>query len=315
MKQSTRRIKPIFFTCLTVLFLGIALFKDWYKTPLLVVRVLFSNDVRFSTTWLERKLTTRTQIGWTKLRAQPFDATANDGTLLKCLFVTNSLPKARGTVLVLHGLGGNKENELWLARDLFSTNGFNTIFFDSRAHGESGGRFCTLGVKEAPDIGIIIKAAEKKFGSLGNIGIFGPSLGSATTIQAIPITPRLKCAVIFSPFSKSSEVLNDWKMKWMKELQQKRMRSDDADIDSVDLLEKAPLVTIPILLAHGEKDTMMPIEQGRMVFAKLGSVDKRFLPIPQAGHEDMWNTDAPVHDGKTLREIVVQFFVDHLGDR
>ncbi|MBM3324680.1 MAG: hypothetical protein FJY66_03345 [Calditrichaeota bacterium] len=272
--------------------------------------------MRFTTSGLERYRTIQEQIGWTKLGAQPFDVTANDGTLLKCLFVTNSsLPEARGTVIILHGLGGNKERELWLARDLFSTNGFNSVFYDSRAHGESGGRFCFLGVKEAPDIGVILDAAEKKFGSLKNVGIFGSSLGAAVAIQAMPITPRLKCGVVFSPFSRSRDVLNEMQMEWMRWLQKRYSPPDAPDIDGINLLECAPNVKIPVLVAHGDQDAMIPVQQGEMVFKKLGSADKIFLPVPQSGHKNMWNADAPIHHGLTLRNAVIQFFMDHLDRR
>jgi fermentation-respiration switch protein FrsA (DUF1100 family) len=56
-----------------------------------------------------------------------------------------------------------------------------------------------------------------------------------------------------------------------------------------DTLAKVPRLTLPLLVLHGERDDIVPIEQGRRVFEAAGR-PKRFFAIPGAGHNDTYDT-------------------------
>jgi len=45
-------------------------------------------------------------------------------------------------------------------------------------------------------------------------------------------------------------------------------------------------VTAPVLIVHGDRDTVIPIESGERLYA-LAEDPKRFLRVPGAGHEDL----------------------------
>ena len=55
------------------------------------------------------------------------------------------------TIIIAHGLGASKSDYVNLSGFL-SSNGFNVLLFDFRAHGESEGKSCSLGLKEQLDI-------------------------------------------------------------------------------------------------------------------------------------------------------------------
>src|SRR5512147_2315283 len=75
-----------------------------------------------------------------------FHFLASDGvSLLSAWFIPAKKPEA--TIIYLHGVGDNKMSGLLLAKVLHENN-FNVMLYDSRAHGESGGRFCTYGYYE-----------------------------------------------------------------------------------------------------------------------------------------------------------------------
>ena len=48
----------------------------------------------------------------------------------------------------------------------------------------------------------------------------------------------------------------------------------------------------PLLVLHGTADRVVPIKQGRQVFAAAPSKRKQFLALPGAGHTDTWRTNS-----------------------
>jgi hypothetical protein len=50
--------------------------------------------------------------------------------------------------------------------------------------------------------------------------------------------------------------------------------------------ERIGKVTAPLLVVHGARDTVVPIELGEKLFA-LANEPKRFVRIPEAGHHDL----------------------------
>jgi hypothetical protein len=84
-----------------------------------------------------------------------FDAT--DGTRLQGWWIpaqsrdSGRSVKSTRTVLICHGLAGNKSSQLLLARDLVPA-GYNVLVFDFRAHGESAGQTITYGDLERRDV-------------------------------------------------------------------------------------------------------------------------------------------------------------------
>lgn len=68
-----------------------------------------------------------------------------------------------------------------------------------------------------------------------------------------------------------------------------------------DNLEPAPRVRCPVLVLHGDRDTIVPISHGRQVAAALP--DARFVAVPGRGHNDLdLSVDGPV--SAALREFL-----------
>jgi len=75
-------------------------------------------------------------------------------------------------------------------------------------------------------------------------------------------------------------------------------------------IERIAHVTCPLLVLHGARDRIVPIEQGRRLFAAAQpqsscGVEKRFVELPDAGHNDI------IHTGwDELRAAFSRFFSD-----
>ncbi len=84
-------------------------------------------------------------------------------------------------VVICHGVTENKINSVKYAR-LFERLGFNSVVYDHRRHGDSGGKTTSFGHYEKKDLQAIVKAVKEYAGEQTIIGIHGESMGAATTI-------------------------------------------------------------------------------------------------------------------------------------
>ncbi len=50
-------------------------------------------------------------------------------------------------------------------------------------------------------------------------------------------------------------------------------------------------ITLPALIIHGERDTLVPLQEGKDILANLGSKEKEMLIIPRADHNSIMFTD------------------------
>jgi pimeloyl-ACP methyl ester carboxylesterase len=56
-------------------------------------------------------------------------------------------------------------------------------------------------------------------------------------------------------------------------------------------------IEVPALILHGDRDTLVPWSEGKLVYDTLGSADKQMLAIPGASHNDIIFCDMPRYFG------------------
>ncbi len=61
-----------------------------------------------------------------------------------------------------------------------------------------------------------------------------------------------------------------------------------------DSAGRASGVTQPLLVVHGEADTLVPLDMGQTIFAAASSAQKDLVVVPDQGHHAMWTS--PVQD-------------------
>jgi fermentation-respiration switch protein FrsA (DUF1100 family) len=194
----------------------------------------------------------------------------SDGVDLHGWYIPAAQP--RGTVLFLHGNAGNISHRLD-SLEMFHRLGYNTLIFDYRGYGNSGGR---------PDEQGTYRDAEAAWRYLTEqrhvpecrIVLFGESLGGA--IAAWLAARQKPAALVIASSFTSVPDLGQQLYPYLPIRLLARMRYDTrAYLRSV---------SAPVLIAHSPQDDIIPFAQGQALFA-AAHPPKRFLELA-GGHNN-----------------------------
>lgn len=242
-----------------------------------------------------------------KRNADRIDITTNDSVKLFGYFIKSKNSSSFGTVILLHGIGDNKESNLALT-EFLAQNGYNSLIFDLRAHGQSTGSYCTYGYYEKKDVSKYITELVRRYPDKGPIAIFGHSLGGAIAIQALAADKRIKCGIAASTFCNLRQVAFDY-MKRMTYIPFKYVSDisiDKAAIianfqpDSINNEIYAAKITQPVLIIHGTDDENIPMINGCNIFKCLKSRNKELYLVKNAGHNNLYSAGSTAYLNKIL---------------
>jgi len=187
--------------------------------------------------------------------------------------------------------------------------GFNTVALDLRAHGQSGGQFCTFGVKEKRDVSALIDYLDSEENIDLNIGLWGQSLGGAIGIQALSTDKRLKFGIIESTFSDFRTITHEYfkyHLGFNFPVFTNYLINRAGEISNFNPNEAKPSIyckniSQPILLIHGDLDKRINIKYAKENFANLSSENKTFNEIKGANHLNVWEVGGSGYFDQTIR--------------
>lgn len=178
----------------------------------------------------------------------------------------------RPVVLHFHGNGGALRYRVDRYRALIR-DGTGLVALSYRGYGGSSGRPTEDGLIEDGRATYAFAAARYP---AARFVLWGESLGSAVAI-ALAVEKPVAGLVLEAPFLSAVAVAASafpfLPVRW---LMKDQFRSD----------LRVHKVTAPVLIVHGDRDDVVPIESGERLYA-LVTAPKRFLRIPGAGHEDL----------------------------
>ncbi|SMF96398.1 Lysophospholipase, alpha-beta hydrolase superfamily [Methylomagnum ishizawai] len=241
----------------------------------------------------------------------PATTPAQRGTRLReQLAVLGTSPKpygqTSGILVLLHGRNGRKEDLLPVA-ERFAAAGFMSVIPDLPAHGESPIEY--LRFATAPDErGIVahaLKDARRFFQAQdAPAALWGMSMGGAFATRAALDAPHLwRALVIVASFDRLENVVEDqlaplppallppveaMLADWM------RLRGG-ADLRSVRPDTWANRVALPVFMAHGDADRLIPLRRGRSLFEAFASPDKTWTSVPGGDHYNVLVTAMPLY--------------------
>ncbi len=240
------------------------------------------------------------------LNGERFDVEVEPDLWLRGWFLrTAGTPE--GTVILLHGHGSCKESDFPLAK-MLAEHGYNSIVYDSRGHGESGGKYCTFGYYEHQDCSHVLDEAERRFGPLGPVAVQGASFGGAVALQTLAVDHRFRCGISESTFATLREVVRSdargvLHFSWHAPVDSALRRAGEIahfPAESISPERAAADIECPVLIIHGTADQRIPLHDGERIFHSLKSPGCEWYAVTGAGHGGVWNKDPAEYERRVL---------------
>ncbi len=180
------------------------------------------------------------------------------------------------TLLWFHGNAGNISHRLENIKMLYDRVPINIFIFGYRQYGKSEGKISEQGTY------IDAKAAFEYLHSRKDINhekiiFFGRSLGSAVAVD-LAVEERCCALILETPFTS---------MKDLAKALYPFLPLGYIIQTKYDSITKIKDVKVPVLILHGDKDELVPIEQGRKLY-EAANEPKEFYTIPGATHNDTY---------------------------
>lgn len=210
-------------------------------------------------------------------------------------------------VIISHGFGSSKDNKDVWASQLCKAD-FLVLRFDFSGHGESEGNIAeTTITKVTEDLRAAINFIKTL--KIEKIGLTGHSMGGLASLLAageagavVAIAPPSNFPEVYEHRKKAGLDLVKWKKKGYTSLFGIRVNySLYSDAIRYDQQTVAKSVRCPVLLVHGDKDEIIPLQQSIDLFNAL-KCEKRLEILKGSRH------DLRMDDYAKIVEFTKQWF-------
>lgn len=201
----------------------------------------------------------------------------------------------RGTVLVLHGIRGDKRSMIGVGRAL-RDRGLRAVLVDLRGHGRSSGRWLTYGVVESRDLHQLLDQLEALGLVEGPVGVYGASYGGAAALQLAALDPRVEAVASLSTFASLREVVPPYarlSLPGLGALLPSMFLDAVVDTsgelggfspDAADTTRAIGQTGARVLLLHGRRDRHVPFEQARALMSACRPGRCRLMALDGEDH-------------------------------
>lgn len=193
--------------------------------------------------------------------------------------------------------------------------GYNVLAVDQRAHGTSGGRVISFGIRERYDCLQWISYIRQRFGNDTPVILCGISMGAATVLMSasLELPENVRGIMADCPYSSPSAIIRKvckdikfppvlaYPFLWLGALIYGGFRLGSCDAASA--VQKS---NIPILLIHGGDDRFVPCQMSKKIYENCADHAQLYI-IPDAGHGLSYIIDPTAYEQaclKFLNEII-----------
>jgi uncharacterized protein len=197
---------------------------------------------------------------------------------------------AKGTVILFHGLTGNKSTVLQQANE-FRYWGYNVMLVDTRSHGNSDGNSTTIGFRESEEVKLAYDYAKQM--KHEKIYLWGFSMGAVQIIKAVADYGLKPSGVILEmPFGSLQSHIK------------RRMNSIGFPKQpfgffitfwigvekgfngfSFNTVKYAKQLNCPALIQYGSRDQLVDKRDVQAIYDAIPSTNKRLVEYMDANHE------------------------------
>ncbi len=194
-------------------------------------------------------------------------------------------------ILFFHGNGETVGDYDFIA-PLYTQRGVNLFVADYRGYGLSGGEptFTNM-VRDCHRVFETFRKILPEKGYVGASFVMGRSLGSISAIELAYSYPgQIKGLIIESGFADPFKLMAYFGLSL-------GLPSES------EFSSKVREISLPTLIIHAERDTLIPLKEARNLFESIPSPEKRLVIIPNADHNDLMYVGAEQYF-KAIEEFV-----------
>lgn len=244
--------------------------------------------------------------------ATPWSTRTVDGVTLRGWYLPTEA--RRNLIVLVHGMWSSWLEMAALGRDLHAR-GHDVLLFDLRGHGQSDSSRLSLGRRERADLRAVLRWAEDQGFSRDRIGWLGYSMGASTLLLEAAQNPEIQVVVMDSPYGDLPELLKTQLSKhsrlpsWFNPgiLAAARWCFGVRTDDLVPIRAARSWGNRPLLLIHGESDSIVPVRQAHQI-AQAAGASCLTLTFPGVEHVQAYETDP-----QGYVSVIETFFRDHLS--
>ena len=201
------------------------------------------------------------------------------------------------SILYFHGNGETVPDYEWVA-PLYNQRGINLFVADYRGYGSSDGKPTVSNMlTDAHALFSGFQDVLSKEGFKANVFLMGRSLGSLPAIELAFHYQDNICGLIVESGS-----AHNFRRLWdyLGDSEREAMLSEDTPfLNKVKMRQ----ISKPTLVIHGERDQILPVNEGQELYRNSGAEDKKLLIIPGADHNDVMVRDQNLYFD-TIEEFV-----------
>ena len=215
-------------------------------------------------------------------------------------------------VIYLHANASSRIEGLHIRRFLLKRN-INLCVFDFQGSGMSEGDYISLGYHERHQVKNIVDFVEK-YPGVGKIGLWGRSMGAATSLIYTAMDKRIKATVADSPFADFRKLAKEMVLNQIKvpgflvegaiSIIGKSVKNKNGmDINEIKAIEAVKKCEVPVIFIHARDDELVPYHHSEDLLSNYKGTQKELKSV-NGGH----NGRRP----SSLMEYVGDFFAVNL---
>lgn len=194
--------------------------------------------------------------------------------------------------LCCHGYKSHAFTDFSGGSSLCFSMGHNVLLIDQRGHHNSGGKSITFGILERWDVLSWVDYAVNRFGPDVKITLYGVSMGASTVLMTanLPLPEQVKGIAADCPYARPEDIILETgkKMHYPPKLIRPFLHIGARiyggfRLGETDCIRAVKEAKVPILIIHGEADTIVPCPMSEAIRQANPAMIRRFT-FPGADH-------------------------------